>query len=990
MLCFKSDNQGFHSWAPICAQSTVAVGVYESSNSDESLITTLDSDDNDDIDIVDHLLDSTDTSADETDDSLDETAESAAFDSDDDDDYNAISALVFGSTNAAVAPTINRELEPEPVGETASDAHQLSDQLPTDLLIDLHALLRKTVLTRRPHTRPSHQQLDNRTAGAYATLREYQRTHLQLLHDDYVHSLCAGVQQMVAQAQLDHQRPRQRDHGAVQYASNSVLWAYADKSIEMLTFPSRHNPLGHKFAVPLSDADTQLRRHCDQLTTERRERAAAFGLAVAFQRPSPTPPSQSPTGVDQFDAANEVPFMHGSLLLFTTNPESFEDLIVATVVECQLVDPSKPVDKPKNAVIRAQYEQKQLRMPPNCRWRPHLEIELLRVYGHRTAVIGVPFLMLEPKQYFDPTAHVHRLVGNLAGAMPFARELLDVCTQPQQPDYLRRRVEATVYQTPTGLRLPLGDREAWPSPQQLGYNASQTDALFHALTTRVAMIQGPPGTGKSFVGRELVRLFLKNTRHRIAVVCQSNQALDQFLVGLNQHTDLCTYNVVARMGSQCTEPERLKGVLEWRAECPNPKIKERMLANVAVSQNTERLHSFLIDMQRSRCTVGAAELSLMFDRLRGTRDKCRALRESVKYEKLRTRRVFAMTASFAARNRQFMDALAAPIGKWASGSEDGRFSPAKTLETVTTIACLLLTLYSHSPPARFHHTVIVEEAGEMLEAHVLAALTAHTQHFIQIGDHHQLRPHCASHLSAALAKLDVSLFERLHNNRLPAVTLNVQHRAHPQLADLIRPSIYARLEDAASTRAHRAVAGMPGRLAFMDHRMPEHRSGTSLANVGEAAAVRGFCAYLLQQGYRCEDIVVLCTYSAQVRQLECPQARGLRTCHGCAIATVDSFQGREARLVLVSLVRNNGAGDVGFMATARRACVALSRAREGVYMFGNLAALAKRSAAWAHVRTRLEAEPFGVGAGALTVRCEQHGNHTMVRMRTSRHMLLLD
>lgn len=240
-----------------------------------------------------------------------------------------------------------------------------------------------------------------------------------------------------------------------------------------------------------------------------------------------------------------------------------------------------------------------------------------------------------------------------------------------------------------------------------------------------------------------------------------------------------------------------------------------------------------------------------------------------------------------------------------------------------------------------------------MEVHIIAALTEHTQHLIQIGDHKQLRPRTCSVSSAQEFHLDVSLLERLHKNGLPAVALNLQHRMHPLLADLIRPNIYAQLTDAPNVQHFpEMVHGMPGRLLFVDHRHVERARGPSRINFVEAQMVQRLCAYLLEQGHRPDDITVLCAYRAQIAQLEMPRRSG--QCYGCAIAVVDGFQGRESRIVLLSLVRNNATGCVGFMSAANRACVALSRAREALYMFGNIEMLAKRSDTWKHVRQQLE------------------------------------
>lgn len=233
------------------------------------------------------------------------------------------------------------------------------------------------------------------------------------------------------------------------------------------------------------------------------------------------------------------------------------------------------------------------------------------------------------------------------------------------------------------------------------------------------------------------------------------------------------------------------------------------------------------------------------------------------------------------------------------------------------------------------------------------------------GDHHQLRPHVHSAVGTA-SQLNVSLFERLLNNGLPSARLTRQHRAHPDIADLMRRfRPYAGLTDAASVVQLPSIRSMSGRIRFFDHRHAETRNAVtgSYSNAAEAQLVRDLCHRLRTEGgYRSEDITVLCTYRAQVNALatDDDDDAAQPTCHGCRIAVVDGFQGRECRIVLLSLVRNNADGSVGFLREANRACVALSRAREGLYMFGNLPALSAGSEMWHNVRTHLESVEGGV------------------------------
>nr|KAG5707210.1 hypothetical protein BaRGS_017894 [Batillaria attramentaria] len=80
--------------------------------------------------------------------------------------------------------------------------------------------------------------------------------------------------------------------------------------------------------------------------------------------------------------------------------------------------------------------------------------------------------------------------------------------------------------------------------------------------------------------------------------------------------------------------------------------------------------------------------------------------------------------------------------------------------------------------------VMIEEAAEVLEAHVVTTLHESCQHLILIGDHQQLRPSPTVYELCRHYQLDLSLFERLVNNKLPHSTLAVQHRMRPEVARL--------------------------------------------------------------------------------------------------------------------------------------------------------------------------------------------------------------
>lgn len=68
---------------------------------------------------------------------------------------------------------------------------------------------------------------------------------------------------------------------------------------------------------------------------------------------------------------------------------------------------------------------------------------------------------------------------------------------------------------------------------------------------------------------------------------------------------------------------------------------------------------------------------------------------------------------------------------------------------------------------------------------------------------------------------------------------------------------------------------------------------------------------------------------------------------------MDNFQGEENRIILLSLVRSNKDGRIGFLSTENRVCVALSRAKEGLYIVGNMDILEAGSVIWTRVKEQL-------------------------------------
>ncbi|OBT49193.1 hypothetical protein VE00_00082 [Pseudogymnoascus sp. WSF 3629] len=281
--------------------------------------------------------------------------------------------------------------------------------------------------------------------------------------------------------------------------------------------------------------------------------------------------------------------------------------------------------------------------------------------------------------------------------------------------------------------------------------------------------------------------------------------------------------------------------------------------------------------------------------------------------------------------------------------------------------------------------MLCEEAGEVLEAHTLTAFLPGVEHVILIGDHEQLRPQINNfelqHDNPRGKKysLDISLFERLvkpqaGNFEVPLSRLKTQRRMHPSISELVRVPLYPDLQDHPSVSEYPEVDGMRHRLYWLNHQENEDLRNDQVVSLSrtnsfEVEMVASLVSHLVRQGtYGREDIAVITPYLGQLQKIkkrlansfeiivgdrdqEDLQAQGLQDdleakdgqiqiqkttlLNSLRIATVDNFQGEEAKVIVVSLVRSNKEQKCGFLKTSNRINVLLSRARHGMYIIGN-------------------------------------------------------
>ncbi|XP_070575223.1 NFX1-type zinc finger-containing protein 1-like [Ptychodera flava] len=290
---------------------------------------------------------------------------------------------------------------------------------------------------------------------------------------------------------------------------------------------------------------------------------------------------------------------------------------------------------------------------------------------------------------------------------------------------------------------------------------------------------------------------------------------------------------------------------------------------------------------------------------------------------------------------------------------------AKVIGMTTTGAAKYSSLLRMVRP----QIIVVEEAAEVLESHIITTLTSECQHLILIGDHQQLRPNPTVYRLAKDFNLDMSLFERMIENNLRYSTLNIQHRMRPEIACLMK-HIYNDLQNHPSVEAYGDIMGVSGNIFFVNHEEQETFMDDirSRSNAHEATFLVALCRYLLKQGYKPTQITILTMYTAQVIQLKNMMPRSVF--EGVRICPVDNFQGEENDIILLSLVRSNEQGKIGFLNIENRVCVALSRAKMGFYCIGNFKLLGLKSQLWKNIVGDLQIA--GKIGKSLKIFCRNH------------------
>ena len=210
--------------------------------------------------------------------------------------------------------------------------------------------------------------------------------------------------------------------------------------------------------------------------------------------------------------------------------------------------------------------------------------------------------------------------------------------------------------------------------------------------------------------------------------------------------------------------------------------------------------------------------------------------------------------------------------------------------------------------------ILIDEAAQCQESWMLGLLRNEVTDIYMAGDPHQL-PAVVSQEGVVL-KHDRSLMTRLMELGYPATLLNIQRRMHPEIVKFPNENFY---NNELKTEYKGSDINI-NPFEIINVNGEEERIGTSYENKLEAEKVLE-----LVKEINIPDTVIITPYQAQCKLLK-------KLNNNLKIHTIDSFQGREADVIILTTVRTN---NMGFWSDYRRLNVALTRAKHVLRIVGN-------------------------------------------------------
>ncbi|XP_055800621.1 uncharacterized protein LOC129870064 isoform X2 [Solanum dulcamara] len=283
------------------------------------------------------------------------------------------------------------------------------------------------------------------------------------------------------------------------------------------------------------------------------------------------------------------------------------------------------------------------------------------------------------------------------------------------------------------------------------------------------------------------------------------------------------------------------------------------------------------------------------------------------------------------------------------------------IQKASLVFCTASSSYKlHSLDMKPFDLLVIDEAAQLKECEsVIPFQLPCLRHTVLVGDECQLPAAVKSQVSDQ-AGFGRSLFERLsllgHSKHL----LNIQYRMHPSISQFPNSAFYhKKIRDAPDVK-HKTYKKkyLPGRCfcpySFINVPLGKEEmddDGHSRRNMVEVALVMKMVRNLYEAWSSSKkklSIGVISPYAAQVLAIKGKLGQKYDTHDGfeVKVKSVDGFQGGEEDIIIISTVRSNSAGSIGFLSSLQRTNVALTRARHCVWILGNERTLLQSNSIW--------------------------------------------
>ena len=471
--------------------------------------------------------------------------------------------------------------------------------------------------------------------------------------------------------------------------------------------------------------------------------------------------------------------------------------------------------------------------------------------------------------------------------------------------------------------------EASPVDHMSELNDSQQSAVHGALATApLYLIHGPPGTGKTTTVAALIEAQCRNGQ-RVLACADSNVAVDN----LAERLILRGLRIV-RLG----HPAKMLPALEEHSLTHLMTRHDRYGELRALRERLDALYQ-----ERNRWQAP-------------TQRWRRGLSDAQILEKAKSGRAFRGVRPEVFRQMaQWIEIQQTIEPLQQQWQELERHIIADIIRQAEVVCATNIGAGHDWLDGQHFDVVVIDEATQSLEPACLIPMLK-SKRYVLAGDHRQLPPTVLAR--EAWEHLSRTLFERCMERYGDEASqmLTIQYRMHERLMAFPSQAFYSGKLRAAPSVAQRTLMDYPGfrwpdspsalMRALWDPEVPlvwldtppdseKRRHGqTSYYNAAEAQWIYTALMDGLQLGLAPRDIGVISPYEEQVALL-----RRLCAHTDVEIHTVDGFQGREKEVILLSLVRSNLRGEIGFLSDLRRLNVAITRAKTKLIVTGNAATL---------------------------------------------------